>query len=54
MNPGEQFSRSWLCGHFGVPRKVEQTHAGVVWRYGPTGWRGLAFLRHRDGRFTPL
>lgn len=53
MYPGEEFSRAWLCGHFGAPRVVGHTRAGIVWRYGPPGSRGLTFVRKPDGRFSP-
>ena len=53
MHSGEQFSRAWVCGHFGVPRTVVRTQAGVLWRYGPPGRPGLTFVREPDGRFTP-
>jgi hypothetical protein len=53
MHPGEQFSRAWVCGHFGAPRTVVGTQAGVLWRYGPPGRRGLTFVREPDGQFTP-
>lgn len=50
--PGKRFSRAWLCGHFGRPRTVAHTRAGIVWSYGLAGRRGLVFLREPDGRFT--
>ena len=53
MYPGEEFSRASLCGHFGVPRVVTRTGAGVLWRYGPQGSQGLTFVRNPDGRFSP-
>jgi hypothetical protein len=53
MYPGEEFSRTWLCGHFGAPRVVARTRAGVLWRYGPPGSQGLRFVRKPDARFSP-
>jgi hypothetical protein len=53
MYPGEEFSRACLCGHFGAPRVVGRARAGIMWRYGPPGSRGLMFVRKPDGRFSP-
>ena len=53
MYPGEKFSRAWVCSHFGVPRVVVRSRERMLWRYGPSGPRGVTFVREPDGRFSP-